>query len=577
MTSKSYILYSALAALSAFAASVPQNSADKYYFTVPLHPGGIKGVVMGDPPDYRVMRSEDIDWLNEAAAERRALITGDAPSPTRALVPEFGKWPVTATNGFEGWASAVFYEEGLFDTNLVARYSYRTNDLSGSLRMIKRGPAVGSGRGSLIPKKNIGNYGGRNHYVLTGLGIENPDKLNSNYSVKEISGSFDWPTYTNIVTITVTNWTGIYTDHGIGITSVRTNISYITKTMTNGTDSVHTNMWVEILPHIETASITNVVKRSKDGMIFRSGIVELYEPEVPPDLEGPFRTNGIKEWYDALRNAKFNYYPGKQVVKLNEPDSWFTERWSQDGNEGTETNTIYNGTWGSKTVVARIENFNDVKIEKGWKQDSEGEWYEAVVNITPKERSVSYDGVMQDHFCSTTSYDISIPLEYSLVHTGGVTRVHQATLFFFVGVSRYQSWSVSGTSPNGSPISEYGFTNQDYIVCVRHQGNAQELPGGVDVIDNGTTNRCVAFRFNIEMDDLLDQAATYCRQSLPSYGYYPILKLDCPRAYINKDGPDPDFWTWDTGRSETAEMFSSSIQSAILVIEFKPWTSLSGW
>ena len=574
MTSKSYILYSALAALSAFAASVPQNSADKYYFTVPLHPGGIKGVVMGDPPDYRVMRSEDIDWLNEAAAERRALFTGTAPSQKVSLVPEFGRWPVTATNGFEGWASAVFSDNGDVQTNLVARYSYRTNDLSGSLRMIQKGPAVKTGRGGLIPKKTIGEYGGRYHYVLTGLGIENPTNLISDYSVTEASpnGSFVWPSETNITTMTVTNWTGSYKVNGRTYESVRTNISYLTMNMTNGTVSVHTNMWVEILPHVETVNLTNIVEHSKAGMIFKSGAVEDYEPGVPRDLEGPFSTDGIKAWYDVLRNAKFNHYSGSAVVNLNETNYWYTTEWSQDGNEGTETNTIHNGQWGYKEVTVWKLLYNGISEVYEWVEDPEsGEQYEKLVDLKPDPTDVTYGGEIENGFNSYGTYDISIPLSYDIVHTGDVSRVNQATLFAFVNVMWDQSWWVGGKY-----IDEIGSTNIRYVVAIRQQG-VQELPGGVDDINGTATNKLVAFRCTIDMGDLLEQAASLCGHQFPSYGFSQSPKFPCPDAWIYKPGSNTFYWETKSGSSGTTETFSASMESAILVIEFAPWTSLSGW
>ena len=121
----------AIAVLALAGATVPQDSPDKYYFSVPKSPGRIKGVVIGDPPAYHAMRSEDLDWLNEAACERMALMTGAADGPKYVLVPEFGKWPLSETNGYEKWTTAVYVDENdnaLLVTNIIVRYSYKETE-----------------------------------------------------------------------------------------------------------------------------------------------------------------------------------------------------------------------------------------------------------------------------------------------------------------------------------------------------------------------------------------------------------------------------------------------------------------
>jgi len=334
-------------------------------------------------------------------------------------------------------------------------------------------------------------------------------------------------------------------------------------------------MWVEILPHVETVHLTNIVEHSKVGMIFESGVVEGYEPDVPRDLEGPFGTDGIKAWYEVLRKAKFDYYSGSQVVNTNETDQWYSKGWSEEGDEGTVTNSIYHGTWGGKTVTGSRSLYNGVNFVY---EDGD------LVDITPKQTEVELGGNIEDRFCSTETYDISIPLHYDLVHTGGVSRVSQATLFAFVGVSWDQNWRVMGADYNGYDISENGWSNRTYVVAVRQQGNVQELPGGVDVVKvttsptiQVTTNRFVAFRCTINMENLLEQAASLCGHPFPSYGFSPSPKFPCPPVYIDKWNPYPVDWSWSDGHSDTTETFGAFMESAILVIEFKPWTSLSGW
>jgi len=68
----------ALLALTAAAGAenVTPATAEDYIFTVPVHTNHIRGIVMGWPPAYRAIRSEDIDWLREAWAERYSLYAG---------------------------------------------------------------------------------------------------------------------------------------------------------------------------------------------------------------------------------------------------------------------------------------------------------------------------------------------------------------------------------------------------------------------------------------------------------------------------------------------------------------------
>lgn len=67
------------------AADVTPAAATNYYFSAPLYPSHIRGEVMGDPPAYRTVRSEDADWLFEAFQERFALRTGSLLSALPVL------------------------------------------------------------------------------------------------------------------------------------------------------------------------------------------------------------------------------------------------------------------------------------------------------------------------------------------------------------------------------------------------------------------------------------------------------------------------------------------------------------
>jgi len=543
---------------AAMAETVPQDSPEKYYFTTPLHPGGIKGIVMGDPPAYRVMRSEDIDWLREAAAERAALLNGAGPEKIRRyLVPEFGKWPITAKNGWEKWTTAVFMENESIVTNIIARYAYRTNDLSGSLRMIKRESVMRTGRDEAIESETR-KYGDVRKTVLTGLGIEDPEgkTIGDGFVAR---GEEAWESVTNVTEIAVTNWNG---------KASRTNETYITMPMTNGTVSVHTNRWVEILPAVESVTVTNIAEKTLEGMIFTSGTVAMYEPESPGLLEGLFRTKGIRDWYEVLKKAKYGCYDGNGKPGAEDVE-WYGRFWPKDEytSENTTTNTMKKGAWGQKSLTAWRAVYKGV--------EEKYEDYE-LKDLVPKEPEVSISGSM-DEMYGQGPYVIYTDLPYEIAHTGGVGRIDTATLFAYVYVWFGRNWRIKGGNAS-SPYAydEEGYTNKYYTVA-KKIGEVTEIPEGVEVVAFGATNRYVGFSCSISMRELLEGAARAAGHAFPSYGYGPPLEKECPEAYIDTSPADPYYWNAVNGSSQVNETYSASMDSALLLIEFKPWTSLEGW
>ena len=79
-------------ALSVFTAlravDVPQSSAADYIFTIPTLTNHRRGVVVdvGSTNAYRVIRSEDADWIREALEERSALLSGSVGAVQRSNV-----------------------------------------------------------------------------------------------------------------------------------------------------------------------------------------------------------------------------------------------------------------------------------------------------------------------------------------------------------------------------------------------------------------------------------------------------------------------------------------------------------
>ena len=79
-----------LLSFPAHAESVPQTSVSDYVFTTPRLTNHIHGVIMDATNAYRVIRSEDVDWLREAFREREYIGAGAMPSTNWT---EFGVGP----------------------------------------------------------------------------------------------------------------------------------------------------------------------------------------------------------------------------------------------------------------------------------------------------------------------------------------------------------------------------------------------------------------------------------------------------------------------------------------------------
>ncbi len=86
------------------AANVFPDSAAGYHFIRPALTNGIRGVVMGWPPEYRVIRSEDVDWVSEATAERVAIMAGTSNRLRRVGVgPVVRRSDMALQSFWNGW------------------------------------------------------------------------------------------------------------------------------------------------------------------------------------------------------------------------------------------------------------------------------------------------------------------------------------------------------------------------------------------------------------------------------------------------------------------------------------------
>lgn len=249
-------------------ATVTPASATNYYFSTPLRPAHIRGIVMGSPPAYYVPRSEDWDWLAEACEERNALASSWSTNDwSSALVPEFGSWGLAATNGLYKWVTAVSAADV---TNVVIRYTLVTNS------------PPSRGAGAHIYEKSIPSiYAAENWLdgsasLLSGSRGVMSASLNQVYTNVTYSQS-----YSNIVTNA---------------------FSLITMPMTNGTVSVHTNSW--------TASVTVPGELQAVSNVYGAALVDFCLADTPRHFPRAFDDVPVLPALTALpmQDVFSNYY-----------------------------------------------------------------------------------------------------------------------------------------------------------------------------------------------------------------------------------------------------------------------------
>ncbi|MBO7688043.1 MAG: hypothetical protein J6V72_16770 [Kiritimatiellae bacterium] len=517
----------------AFADVVPQTSADKYYFTRPRHPAGIKGVVMGAPPEYKVMRSEDVSWIEEARQERKALM-GLGGSAGRDVfdVPEFGKWPVSAINGYTKWVTATFYENGALTTNIVARYRTETNNLSTTMMKI------GSSRDGLIGNADFVYLNSGTDYAAWGYLDPSATNTISSSQVQEIEGNWDWPMITNVTETVTTNWSGAYRDETGWHRSEITNVTYVTMAMTNGTTSVHTNKWVEAVPREERKSVTNVVELSWGLLVFDNRSPKFLMRESPP-LKGLFKSSAITNCYPILRDAKRILRPAYFGTVSNTSVYATYAMWSDSDDDGPE----------STNATTRTDDWRGV-CSKSFSSTRSEAWYvipEAEDEYQTWDNNGRVGSVGSPEEQITAIVDLGI--ENWVVFTGGVRRVEKVEVFAGF-TTEYQEMDHAYDDSSGE--------SQDRILDVK---KAVLLKiGETSTIEEGAEwNAVCAISFNAEA--LCDTAMSAAGHSFHDFGWYPALHYETPKP----------------GTSLSTRSYDASLQWLGVIIHVRPWTSLPGW
>lgn len=327
---------------AALAATVTPNAASNYLFSTPLRPEPIRGLVMGSPPAYYVMRGEDFDWLNEALRERLAYMNGDLPDGTNTtLAAEFGKWDLAETNRFHRWTTAV---DAAGVTNVVVGYHIVTNTppTSGS-----PGPTIYDSSWLIgdAAAQLWNPAGGRSGYLDPDVPLATGARA---YNYRQV-------------------WTNIYSV--ASYKEVLTNaFSTISLPMTNGTVSVHTNQWHGYIQVPCDIVYTNVTESGESPIHFchaGSGAFPGYTNVQPIAYYGPNNLTRfavptvISNDYVALRGAvrladdsrsptnaparstAAEHYFGVSYRYEEETDEYVPEAWTSDSsNVYTNLSTV---------------------------------------------------------------------------------------------------------------------------------------------------------------------------------------------------------------------------------------------
>lgn len=455
------------ATLPVGAASVIPDAATNYYFTTPLRPVHIRGLVMGSPPAYYVPRSEDFDWLNEAYMERVALSSHDSYyfGSSTILVPEFGKWNLSETNRFDRWVTAV---DAAGVTNVVIGYNLVTN--------------APTSNGSPGGQYEFGTYipGAWPDPILPGVAARtfyNPTHdpygfLDPDVQLVTQSRTYDLAYFTNVYT--VASYTNVVTN----------SFSTIEMPMTNGTVSVYTNRWEAERTIPVNVACTNVMTLyAIDYCHVGDGPFPGYTNAPPPLITHHHVPTVLSNDYAALRGT----------LRLADPDPWitnappsdivgkyyFTDRNTVSGTYTNRNDTGYHFTYWIRGSKERI-----------WKELSPG---------TNAYERIWYT-VSEEKFTIPQTRDITVRTRFpsAVVTTGGVARVSLEAAFAYV-------WFNYSKHQIGTPVPEDGDAGVDVQEMDVTKHVVLRLNASMPLDHRGEIS---CLRLTLNAKNLLDSAAS---------------------------------------------------------------------
>lgn len=518
------------------AASVPQTSADKYYFSRPNGTNAIQGRVIGSPPAYNVLRREDIAWLREAYCERAALKSRDwrGLAETSVLAPRFGPFPLSHSNTFHRYTTGVFWENGNRVTNIVVGYNYVTNAGSG----IDSAFAEWTG---ISLKIRVDDEPG-----LTNTGHDSAGFLATNdalWADANIMYGTGYPAQTDIVTTVTTSYPSYYIEGGRIVYNTKTNMSTYTMTMTNGTVNVYTNIWIENKPQVIETVSTNVSLSYSPGLMFRSKVIEGYTMPQPQDI----RSGGI-----LMMSAITNYYAWLAGARrLADCNVGFTNSpkrvqrdWDEYGIED-ESNSYHSNGYGC-SVHGSSSYYN-------WYYKEDDQWH-------PDSYS-SYSGDYE--YFSPMSFNAQFASQFSwdVIHAGGANRIKSATLYVVVHTEHMLRASSFKDTTDYDGIYKTFYTNQQAMAAFKL---GQMTERGTNSLGK------IMFEYSVDLRDIAESALGMAGYEFPSLGFHPSFYFDPPAASVDDDR------SLD-GSADTAEEFKAEIDTFHIVYDLAPSASLPGW
>lgn len=493
------------AALSVGAASVTPSSASDYIFTTPLFPDSIRGEVMGDPLAYFDPRGEDIDWLFEAFMERLALINGRMWDTMTHTKPSFGEWPLSDTNNFYTWSTAV---DAAGSTNIVVGYNLVTN----------------------APRFSIGNQDVKLAYELFCEEFFGVNKLG--YQTGQFSGYrnyylgdapllaglrvahdyYDSPMFTNVNQSIITT-----------IQTV-TNVSYIVMPMTNGTSSVFTNRWTASITHLVTNSVTNVVAATPlDYCHTDNGAFPGFPNDLTPGQYYHRLDGDLSIMYDALRAA---VRLAEETSTTNLVKYVYGSARSYENADGTTT--VY--PWSASTNLTQTAVYSISGDHTVWNYS----W-----NEEKHEYDVYYSVFVSEYV--TEAYEAIAPTRFKsdLVTTGGVVRVEIKAAFAFVEFE-YTKHLQECTAPNYTNVLDVAIHK---LVIVPLESHSLDI-----------THKDALARVKIDAKAICQKASLACGAPNPpdsAAGYEPSQgeshrwSVECKGiVLIYKTHPSSKFSSW---------------------------------
>lgn len=403
---------------AALAADVPQKSQADYYFSVPNATNSVTrtnllGKVIGQPPAYRSLRREDVAWLREAACERAALANGSWWTTNdlgRTERPVFGHFPLSETNRFSRSTIAREWRNGNLETNIVVGWNWVTNAFRPAWPM--QGAALGidlakPGQDGVDVFAGLSFGSGADRYLPGTNGL-----ISGSQSV-----AGDFPPHTNIVTTVVTNWGGFSFEGGQLVWHSTQHVDVVSMPMTNGTVSVHTNLWSEDLPWPSSTIVrTNVTAGSAWDLLF-DGREATWDDAPAPAAMKPFPVYSyVTDCYGFLGR----------------------KRWLAD--------------WTANTNVLR-------SIVHKWDISTDGFVLrpDTGTNDTASVGLFVDGGYMDGYEAGNGRLVFPTRFDWDVVHTGGVCRIREATLYASVVVSAHW-WDSGGAYTNawGCHVAKVG-------------------------------------------------------------------------------------------------------------------------